>query len=140
MRAKKKRKKIEEISNTKKQKKITMEIKEKIEEKIKEKIEETQEYSQIIMKIMKIMEEGKQLDKIRKQIQELFQVSMEILIRNGEKESECQNIQIEMKKMKRKNAQIFHMDKMAQNKRLEMIQRMKKMVFQEDKKEQVKNF
>ena len=65
---------------------------------------------------------------------------MELLIRNGEKKSECQNIPIEMKKMKRKNAQIFHMDKMDQNKRLEMIQRMKKMVFQEDKQEQLKNF
>ena len=59
MRVKKKRKKIEELSNTKKLKKITMEI--------KEKIEETQEDSQIIMRIiMEDKTEGKQLDKIRK--------------------------------------------------------------------------
>jgi hypothetical protein len=57
------------------------------------------------------------------------------LICNGEKESECQNILLEMKRQKKNNSLFSHMDKMDQKRITQMNQKMKKKNLHENKED-----
>lgn len=99
-----------------------MEIKDKL-------VVETIEDSQIITtKTMEDKIEDNNPENIKRLIQEFCQALMVQLICNGEKESECQNILLEMKRQKNNISLFQHMDKMDQ--------KMKKKNFHENKEDQ----
>ncbi len=107
-----------------------MEIKDKL-------VVETIEASQIITtKTMEDKIEDNHPKNIKRLIQEFCQALMVQLICNGEKESECQNILLEMKRQKNNISLFQHMDKMDQNRITQMDQKMKKKNFHENKEDQ----